>query len=339
VSRSSFFGAFDSLKKFVNDPQNIVAEQVAGIAALYPNFLRNIPGTSVIVRKDAPVKGKVALVSGGGSGHEPLHSGYVGKGMLDASVAGAVFTAPTPDQILTAITSVDGGKGVLLVINNYSGDVMNFKLAEELTGTRVSHVIVNDDVAIKSKENRRGVAGTIIVLKIAGAKAESGASLQEVKNLAERVISNLGSIGVALSSCTNPVVGRPIFSLGENEMEIGIGVHGEAGIERAQVQSANKIAELLYQKVAAELALQRDEEVFLLVNGMGGTPLMELFVVARKVSELLDTAGVKKFRAIAGNFVTSLEMAGLSLSLLRVDGEMKEMLLASQATPSFPVLI
>jgi phosphoenolpyruvate---glycerone phosphotransferase subunit DhaK len=327
------------LKKFVNDPQNIVAEQVLGIAALYPNFLRNIPGTGVLVRKDAPVKDKVALISGGGSGHEPLHSGYVGQGMLDASVAGAVFTAPAPDQILTAISSVDSGRGVLLVINNYSGDVMNFKLAEELAGTEVSHVIVNDDVAIKSTENRRGVAGTILVLKIAGAKAETGADLQEVKKLAERVVSNLGSIGVALSSCTNPVVGRPIFSLGDNEMEIGIGVHGEAGIERMPLQSADKIAGLLYEKIATELGLQRGEEVFLLVNGMGGTPLMELFVVARKVGELLDAAGVKKFRAIAGNFVTSLEMAGLSLSLLRVDEEMKEMLLAPQATPSFPVLI
>jgi len=294
----------------------------------------------VVVRADSPIKGKVALVSGGGSGHEPLHSGYVGWGMLDAAVAGAVFTSPTPDQILAAINSVDGGKGVLLVIKNYSGDVMNFKLAEQLaSGVEVSHVIVNDDVAIKSRESRRGVAGTVLVHKIAGAKAESGASLDEVKKLAERVIANVGSLGVALSSCTNPTVGKPIFSLGEDEMEIGIGIHGERGVERAELQSADRVAELLYRKVSDDLGLKRGEEVFALVNGMGGTPLMELLIVVRKVSELLEQDGVQKFRAVAGNFVTSLEMAGFSLSLLKVDDEMKEMLLAPQTTPAFPVLI
>ncbi len=327
------------MKKFVNDPKEAVTEAVEGLALLYPRSLVNIPGTGVIVRKDSPVTGKVALVSGGGSGHEPLHTGYVGEGMLDAAVAGAVFTSPTPDQILTAITSVNAGKGVLLIIKNYAGDVMNFKLAEQMAsaqGIEVEHVIVNDDVVMSARENRRGVAGTILVHKIAGARAQAGAGLGEVKSLAERVISNVGSMGVALSSCINPAVGKPIFSLGESEMEIGIGIHGEAGVERLDLQSADRVAELLYRKISRDLGLQNGEEVCLVVNGMGGTPLMELQVVSRKVCELLEADGVRRFRAIAGNFVTSLEMAGFSLSLLRVDEEMKQMLLAPQRTPAFP---
>jgi dihydroxyacetone kinase-like protein len=305
-------------------------------------LLRNIEGTGVVVRTDSPVKGTVALVSGGGSGHEPLHAGYVGKGMLSAAVAGAVFTSPARDQILTAINSVNGGNGVLLVIKNYSGDLMNFKLAEQLvstSGIKVSHVVVNDDVAIKSRENRRGVAGTVLVHKIAGAKAEAGAELDEVKKIAERVISNMGSVGVALSSCTNPAVGKPIFTLGENEMEIGIGMHGETGVARMELQDADKIAEMLYRRVADDLELKRGDEVFVMINGMGGTPLMELYVVARKICDLLESDGIKRFRAIAGNFATSLEMAGFSLTLLKVDVEMKQMLLAPQTTPAFPVLV
>jgi len=330
------------MKKFINQPQDVVSEAISGIASLYPGSLRNIEGTGIVLRADSPVKGKVALVSGGGSGHEPLHGGYVGRGMLNAAVAGAVFTSPTPDQILTAMTSVDGGEGVLLVIKNYAGDIMNFKLAEQLaasSGIKISHVIVNDDVAISARENRRGVAGTILVHKIAGAKAETGASLEQVLELAERVVSNMASIGVALSSCTNPAVGRPIFSLGENEMEIGIGIHGEPGVERTKIKTADEIAEMLYRWVTDSLGLKKGDEVFVLVNGLGGTPLMELYVVARKVCELLNSDGIKKFRAISGNFVTSLEMAGCSLTLLRVDEEMKRMLLAPQATPAFPNLV
>jgi len=328
------------LKKFVNDPQNVVTEEIQGLVNLYPNSLRSIDET-VVIRADSPVNGKVVLVSGGGSGHEPMHSGYVGKGMLDAAVAGAVFTAPTPDKILAAINSASSGKGVLLVVTNYAGDVMNFKLAEQLASgvDQVEHVIVNDDVAIKARENRRGVAGTILVHKIAGAKAESGASLDEVKKLGERVISNVRSMGVALSSCTNPTVGKPIFTLGENEMEIGIGVHGEAGVERRELQSADRVVDLLYRRVSEDLGLRKGEEVFVLVNGMGGTPLMELLVAARKVSELLSNDGIRKFRGMVGNFVTSLEMAGFSLSLLRVDEEMKGLLLAPQNTPAFPNLV
>ena len=219
---------------------------------------------------------------------------------------------------------------------------MNFKLAEQLAeaqGIEVAHVIVNDDVAIPAKDNRRGVAGTILVHKIAGAKAESGASIREVKTIAEHVIQNTGSMGVALSSCINPMVGKPVFSLGEKEMEIGIGIHGEAGIERTELQSADRVAELLHWRISRDLGLERGEEVVLIVNGMGGTPLMELHVVARKVCELLEVDGIQRFRAIAGNFVTSLEMAGFSLSLLRVDEEMKQLLLAPQNTPAFPNLV
>ena len=330
------------MKKFVNNPQEVVTETVQGLAALYPRSLVSIEGTGVVARKAAPVMGKVGLVSGGGSGHEPLHGGYVGMGMLDVAVAGAVFTSPTPDQILTAITLVNGGKGVLLIVKNYAGDVMNFKLAEQLAvtqGIEVARAIVNDDVAIPAKENRRGVAGTILVHKIAGAKAETGASLEDVKTLAERVISNTGSMGVALSSCINPAVGKPIFTLGENEMEVGIGIHGEAGVERLDLQGADRVAELLYRRVSNELGLKTGEEIFLVVNGMGSTPLMELHVVSRKVCRLLESDGVRRFRAIAGNFVTSLEMAGFSLTLLRVDEEMKQMLLAPQMTPAFPHLV
>jgi len=330
------------LKKFVNDPDNVVTEELEGLAALHPRILRTIEGTGITVRIDSPAKDKVALVSGGGSGHEPLHSGYVGKGMLDAAVSGAVFSAPPPDQILRAVSSVNGGKGVLLIIKNYSGDIMNFRIAEELattSGIEVSHVIVNDDIAIREPENRRGVAGTVLVHKIAGAKAETGATLDDVRKIADRVISNVRTMGVALSSCINPSVGRPIFSIGENQMEIGIGIHGEAGVERTEIATADTIAEILYTRVSSDLGLKKGEEVFLLVNGMGGTPLMELLIVSRKVREMLNWDGISVFRATAGNYVTSLEMAGFSLSLLRVDEEMKQMLLAPQSTPAFPTIV
>jgi len=326
----------------VNDPDNVVTEELEGLAALHPRILRTIEGTGITVRIDSPAKDKVALVSGGGSGHEPLHSGYVGKGMLDAAVSGAVFSAPPPDQILRAVSSVNGGKGVLLIIKNYSGDIMNFRIAEELataSGIEVSHVIVNDDIAIREPENRRGVAGTVLVHKIAGARAETRAALDDVRKIADRVISNVRTMGVALSSCINPSVGRPIFSIGENQMEIGIGIHGEAGVERTEIATADTIAEILYTRVSSDLGLKKGEEVFLLVNGMGGTPLMELLIVSRKVREMLNWDGISVFRATAGNYVTSLEMAGFSLSLLRVDEEMKQMLLAPQSTPAFPTIV
>ncbi|HXQ93258.1 MAG TPA: dihydroxyacetone kinase subunit DhaK, partial [Nitrososphaerales archaeon] len=222
------------------------------------------------------------------------------------------------------------------------GDIMNFRIGEELataSGIEMSHVIVNDDIAIREPENRRGVAGTVLVHKIAGARAETRAALDDVRKIADRVISNVRTMGVALSSCINPSVGRPIFSIGENQMEIGIGIHGEAGVERTEIATADTIAEILYTRVSSDLGLKKGEEVFLLVNGMGGTPLMELLIVSRKVREMLNWDGISVFRATAGNYVTSLEMAGFSLSLLRVDEEMKQMLLAPQSTPAFPTIV
>ena len=330
------------LKKILNDANEVVNEELEGIELLYSRVLRRIPNTNVIVRKDAPKLGKASVVSGGGSGHEPLHWGFVGKGILDAAIAGEVFTAPTPDQIYAAIKEVNGAKGVLLIINNYSGDIMNFKLAEELAiedGIEVKHVIVNDDVAVLAKEKRRGVAGGIFIEKIAGAKAETGANLDDVLSLTERAISNTRSMGVALTSCTLPRMGSPMFQIGEDEMELGIGVHGEKGIERMKLKSADEIASLLFDRVSKDLDLRTGDEVALLVNGMGGTPMMELLIFSRAVLRLLQYADVKIFRSIVGSFVTSLDMAGVSLSLIRVDDEMKELLLSPDTTPSFPKIV
>ena len=330
------------MKKLVNDPNRVVDEELDGLVLLFPNVLTRLEGTNVILRKNSSEQKKVALVSGGGSGHEPLHGGFVGKGILDAAVAGEVFTAPPPDQIYSAINSVSAGKGVLLIINNYAGDIMNFKLAEEMArddGIEIGHVIVNDDVAIASKENRRGVAGTILVLKIAGAIAERGATLNEVQKLGWKVVENTRSMGVALTSATLPRVGRPMFLLQDGEMELGIGVHGEPGVQRTRMKSAEEIASILFERVSEDLGLRSGDEVVLMVNGMGATPMMELLIFSREVIKLIDKLGVKIFRSIVGNFVTSLDMAGVSLTLLRVDGQMKEMLLDPEQTPSFPKLL
>ncbi len=330
------------MKKLVNDVNLVVDEELDGLTLLYPNILQRFPNSNVILRKESPVKGKVSLVSGGGSGHEPLHGGFVGKGMLDASIAGEVFTAPPPDQIYSAIRNVHGGRGVLLIINNYSGDLMNFKLAEEMAsddGIEIGRVVVNDDVAVESPENRRGVAGTIFALKIAGAAAERGDNLLDTQRIGERVVANTRSMGVALTSCTLPRVGKPMFALQEDEQELGIGVHGEPGIQRTRMMAANEVATVLYDRVSKDLVLRREEEVVLMVNGMGATPMMELLIFSRKVVKLLHENGTKIFRSFAGSFVTSLDMAGVSLTLLRVDDEMKELLLEPERTPSFPKLL
>ncbi len=330
------------MKKLVNDVNLVVDEELDGLTLLYPNILQRLPNSNVILRKESPVKGKVSLVSGGGSGHEPLHGGFVGKGMLDASIAGEVFTAPPPDQIYSAIRNVHGGRGVLLIINNYSGDLMNFKLAEEMAsddGIEIGRVVVNDDVAVESPENRRGVAGTIFALKIAGAAAERGDNLLDTQRIGERVVANTRSMGVALTSCTLPRVGKPMFALQEDELELGIGVHGEPGIQRTRMMAANEVATVLYDRVSKDLVLRREEEVVLMVNGMGATPMMELLIFSRKLVKLLHENGTKIFRSFAGSFVTSLDMAGVSLTLLRVDDEMKELLLDPERTPSFPKLL
>ncbi len=330
------------MKKFVNDVAHVVEEELQGMVLLYPNVLRRLVGTNVIVRRDSPIIGKVALVSGGGSGHEPLHCGYVGRGMLDGAIAGEIFTSPPPNQIYDAIREVHGGKGVLLIVKNYAGDIMNFKLAEELAtdnSIEIKHVIIHDDIALTPVERRRGVAGTILCHKIAGAKAEEGADLVDVERLAQRVVSNVRSMGVALTSCTLLHVGKPMFALQDDEMELGIGIHGERGVQRTKMVTADQIAEVLVSSVSDDLDLKKGDEVVTMINGMGGTSLMELLIISRKALQLLGAREIKNFKSLIGNFVTSLDMAGASLTLLRVDDEMKAMLLAPQFTPNFPMLI
>lgn len=327
------------MKKIINRPENVVDEMLAGVVAAHPNHVRRLKGLNVLVRANAPTE-KVALVSGGGSGHEPTHGGYVGKGMLDGAVAGAVFTSPTPDQVYEAVKAVDGGKGVLLVIKNYTGDILNFEMAAEMAeaeGIMVDKVVVNDDVAVENStwtSGRRGIAGTIFIHKIAGAKAEAGGDLAEVKRVAEKVIVNVRSMGMALSPCTVPAAGKPSFTLEENEVEIGMGIHGEPGTHREEIRTADEIADHLLDKILADMPINADDEVAVMINGLGGTPLMELYIVNRRVSEVLSSKGVKVARTYMGNYMTSLEMAGFSITLLKLDAELKELLLAPADTPA-----
>ena len=328
------------MKKVINVPEQVVEEMLQGVVAAHPQYVRRVEGFDVIVRAQAPVQGKVALVSGGGSGHEPSHGGFVGKGMLDGAVAGAVFTSPTPDQVYEAVKAVDGGKGVLLVIKNYTGDIMNFEMAAEMAdaeGIKVEKVVVNDDVAVENSTwttGRRGIAGTVFVHKIAGAKAETGASLEEVKAVADKVVANVRSMGMALAPCTVPAAGKPSFVLGEDEMEIGMGIHGEPGTHRETVKKADEIASHLLDKILADITLSAGDEVAVLVNGLGATPLMELYIVNRKVAETLAAKGIKTAKTFVGNYMTSLEMAGFSITLLKLDAELKELLLAPADTPA-----
>ncbi|MDQ0155796.1 dihydroxyacetone kinase subunit DhaK [Robertmurraya andreesenii] len=329
------------MKKLINDPEQVVQEMLSGFVAAHPQYVRQVQNTSVIVRVDAPVQGKVGLVSGGGSGHEPSHGGFVGKGMLDGAVAGEVFTSPTPDQVFEAIKAVDSGKGVLLIIKNYTGDVMNFEMAAELAeseGIKVAKVIVNDDVAVEDSTyttGRRGIAGTVLVHKIAGAMAEKGASLEEVEQVANKVIQNVRSMGMALTPCTVPSAGKPGFSIGENEMEIGMGIHGEPGIERTEILTANEVAEILLSKVLEDLKLEESSKVAVMVNGLGSTPLMELYIMNNKVSQMLKGQNIEIYQTFVGEFMTSIEMAGCSISVLKLDDELIELLDAEANTPAF----
>ncbi|SHE73546.1 dihydroxyacetone kinase DhaK subunit [Thermoanaerobacter uzonensis DSM 18761] len=332
------------MKKLINNPNDVVKEMIEGLLAAHPSYLRKLDNINVIVRKDAPVEGKVGLVSGGGSGHEPAHAGYVGYGMLDAACPGAVFTSPTPDQIYEAIKAVDGGKGVLLIIKNYTGDVMNFEMAREMAqmeGIEVDEVIVNDDVAVENStwtQGRRGIAGTVFVHKIAGAKAQEGASLQEVKRVAEKVIANVRSMGMALTPCTVPAAGKPSFTLAEDEMEIGIGIHGEPGTHREKIKPADEIVEHLMEKIINDLPYKENDEVAVMINGLGATPLMELYVANRKVTEILESKKIKVYKTYVGEFMTSLEMSGFSITLLKLDEELKTLLDAKADTPAFKQL-
>lgn len=320
------------MKKLINDPNQVVKDMIEGMVAAHPDRIRLLPGTTVLVRKDTPVQGKVGLVSGGGSGHEPAHAGYLGKGMLDGAVCGEVFTSPTPDQVYEAIKAVDSGKGVLLIIKNYTGDVMNFEMAAEMAeaeGIKVAKVIVNDDVAVEDSTyttGRRGIAGTVLVHKIAGAMAETGASLEEVEAVANKVIKNVRSMGMALTPCTVPAAGKPGFELGENEMEIGMGIHGEPGIEKTTIRPADEVAQILVDKILDDLKLEENDRVAVMINGLGATPVMELYIINRKVSEILKQKNIHVHETFVGNFMTSLEMAGCSVTLLKLDDQLTELL-------------
>jgi len=318
------------MKKLINDPVNVVPETLKGFAAANADIVTVHLDPDYVVRADAPVQGKVGLVSGGGSGHEPLHAGFVGLGMLDAAVPGAVFTSPTPDPILEATKAVDGGAGVLHIVKNYTGDVLNFETAAELADLediKVRAVVVNDDVAVEDSTwtaGRRGVAGTVLVEKIAGAAAERGDALDAVAGVAEKVIGQVRSMGVALSACTVPHAGKPSFDLGEDEIEIGIGIHGEPGRHRIPMAGANEITDQLVDPILADLGLDGGQ-VLLFVNGMGGTPESELYIVYNHARERLEAAGLEVSRSLVGNYITSLEMQGCSITVLKLDDELTEL--------------
>src|SRR5215467_5085844 len=316
------------MKKLINSPENVVLESIIGLGAAFSDIIKVHTNPNYIVRADAPVKGKVALVSGGGSGHEPMHGGFVGRGMLDAACPGAVFTSPVPDQMLAATRAVNGGAGVLHVVKNYTGDVLNFEMAAELAeaeGIKVASVVTNDDVAVQDSlytAGRRGVGVTVLLEKIVGGLAETGAPLDQVAALARKVNDQGRSMGMALTSCTVPSAGKPTFELGEDEMEIGIGIHGEPGRRRVKLATANEITEMLATPIIEDLGLKAGERVLAFVNGMGGTPLIELYVVANELAKILRGKDITIARSLIGSYITSLEMAGCSITLLRLDDDL-----------------
>lgn len=326
------------MKKIINNPENVVSEMLAGIEIANP-AVKYLQGSEVIARRE-PNKAKVALISGGGSGHEPSHAGYVGPGMLDAAVAGNVFASPSPDRILSAIHEVGGEKGVLLIIKDYSGDIMNFGMAAELAemeGYKVLSVVTKDDVAVPDSTystGRRGIAGTVFVHKIAGAAAEAGKDLEAVRDVAQKVIDNTRSMGTALTPCVLPGVGKPGFTLAEDEMEIGMGIHGEPGVEKTGIKTAHELAQILCDRILADMDYS-GSEVAVLINGLGGTPLMELYILTREVDELLNAKGINPYKYYVGNYMTSLEMAGCSVSLLKLDEELKGYLDAAADTAAW----
>jgi len=329
------------MKKLINEPARVVEEMLRGMELAHGGMLRLLPESGVVLRADAPVQGKVALVSGGGSGHEPAHGGYVGPGMLDAACAGSVFTSPTPDQMLEATKAVDGGAGVFYVVKNYTGDVLNFEMAGELAeaeGIQTDYVVTNDDVAVEDStftSGRRGIAGTLFVHKICGAAADDGKDLAGIKELAERVNGSVRSMGMALTSCTPPESGEPIFQIGDDEMEIGVGIHGEPGIERKNIEPADSIVDQMLDKILGDSVDFSGSEVAVMVNGMGGTPLMELYVAYARVADRLNDEGVNVWRMpYIGDYMTSLEMAGFSITLLKLDEEMKGYLAAPCDVPA-----
>jgi dihydroxyacetone kinase-like protein len=315
------------MKKLINDPANVVREELQGIEAAHGDLVRVTYDPYTIVRADAPVQGKVALVSGGGSGHEPMHGGFVGMGMLDAACPGEVFTSPTPDQMEAATKAVDGGAGVIHIVKNYTGDVMNFEMAADLCrteGTDVESVLVDDDVAVQDSlytAGRRGVGATVLLEKIAGAAAEQQRPLKEVADIAREVNANARSMGMALTSCTVPAAGKPTFELGEDEMEIGIGIHGEPGRERMKLKTANEIVDMMATAIVDDLPFKAGDQVLAFVNGMGGTPLIELYVIYDALNRYLEGRNVTIARNLIGSYITSLEMAGCSITLLKLSDD------------------
>lgn len=328
------------MKKLINSPESVVKDELAGMARAHADLIKVHFDPDFIVRADAPVKGKVGVVSGGGSGHEPMHGGFVGKGMLDAACPGAVFTSPVPDQMLEATRAVNGGAGVLHIVKNYTGDVMNFEMAAELAaaeGIEVASVVTNDDVAVKDSlytAGRRGVGVTVLLEKIVGAAAEEGASLAECKRIAEKVNSQGRSMGMALTSCIVPAAGKPTFDLGEDEMEIGIGIHGEPGRRREKIKNAAEITSMLVTPILEDLPFNSGDTVLAFVNGMGGTPLIELYIVYNELAQILQDKNITIGRNLIGNYITSLEMAGCSITLLKLDDELTRLWDAPVHTPA-----
>ncbi|WP_313185966.1 dihydroxyacetone kinase subunit DhaK [Lacrimispora sp.] len=327
------------MKKFINDTVLVEEQMILGMVKAYPRHLKKLDCGNVVVRAEKK-EGKVALISGGGSGHEPAHGGFVGTGMLDAAVAGPVFTSPTPDQIYEGIKAVATDAGVLMIVKNYTGDVMNFEMAAEMAemeGIAVKHVVTNDDVAVKDSLytiGRRGVAGTVFVHKIAGAMAETGADLDKVQATAQKVIDNVRTMGAAIEPCTVPAAGKPGFTLSDDEMEIGIGIHGEPGTHREPVKKADEIVDMLLSQILEDIDYA-GSEVAVMINGAGGTPLMELYIINNRVSDVLAEKGIRIHKTFVGEYMTSIEMQGFSISLLRLDDEMKQLLDAKADTPAW----
>jgi dihydroxyacetone kinase-like protein len=316
------------MKKLINKPEDVVKEELEGIVVAHPDLVKVYFDPNYIVRVDAPIKGKVGLISGGGSGHEPMHGGLVGYGMLDAACPGAVFTSPTPDQMLEATKAVNGGAGVVHIVKNYTGDIMNFEMAADLAkaeGIDVVAVITDDDVAVQDSlytAGRRGVGSTVLAEKLAGAAAEQKRSLNDVADVVRKVKGWGRTMGMALTSCTVPHVGKPTFDLPEDEMEIGIGIHGEPGRTRMKVKPADEIVEMMMEPIIKDIPYKAGDEVLMFVNGMGGTPLVELYIVYRKAYEIATKSGLKVVRNLIGPYITSLEMAGISITLLKMDDDL-----------------
>lgn len=331
------------MKKFINDPYDVVDEMLEGFLDVHSNYVRKLDTARVLVRRDAPVPNKVGIVTGGGSGHKPAFIGFIGDGMLDAVAVGEIFTSPPPLACFEAAKAVNSGKGVLFLLGNYAGDVMNFQLAADMAkaeGISVEQVITIDDVGSGFKEDvskRRGVVGSFLGWKVAGAKAAAGGSLEECKAAVEKMNDNTRTLGVALSPCTVPAKGTPTFTLAEDEMEYGVGHHGEPGTAKIKMMSADEITERMTLEVIEDLPFQAGHEVAVLINGLGGTPHIELYICYRKAKQILDEKGIKIGRSYVGEFFTGLEMAGFSVTLTKLDAELKKLLGAPASTPYYRI--